>query len=102
MSEEHLHIVVALKEVRHFPFTELGVAMAALEQGGSMPTVLNAANEIAVEAFLHGRIRFDQIHAVNLATLEAVTPSKPQSLSDLLELDRQSRQAARAAMTRLA
>ena len=39
--------------------------------------VLNAANEVAVAAFLDGRIRFDQIHAVNLATLEAVQPSKP-------------------------
>ena len=49
--------------------------------------VLNAANEVAVAAFLDRRIRFDQIHRVNLATLEAVAPSKPESLEDLLGLD---------------
>jgi 1-deoxy-D-xylulose-5-phosphate reductoisomerase len=51
--------------------------------------VLNAANEVAVAAFLDRRLRFDQIHAVNLATLEAVAPSKPGSLADLLALDAQ-------------
>jgi 1-deoxy-D-xylulose-5-phosphate reductoisomerase len=63
--------------------------------------VLNAANEIAVEAFLHGKIRFDQIHAVNLDTLEAVVTSAPQSLEDLLALDARSRNAATAVVQRL-
>ena len=64
--------------------------------------VLNAANEVAVAAFLERRIRFDQIHEVNVATLEAVTASKPESLEDLLDLDARSRQAAVLAIGRLA
>jgi 1-deoxy-D-xylulose-5-phosphate reductoisomerase len=64
--------------------------------------VLNAANEVAVAAFLEGRARFDQIHQVNVATLEAVTASKPESLEDLLGLDERSREAARRAISRLA
>jgi len=63
--------------------------------------VLNAANEVAVDAFLARRIRFDQIHALNLATLEAVPPSPPQGLDDLLALDARTRQAAQAAIGRL-
>jgi 1-deoxy-D-xylulose-5-phosphate reductoisomerase len=63
--------------------------------------VLNAANEVGVAAFLERRIRFDQIHAVNVATLEAVTPSKPDSLEDLLRLDALSREAALRQIGRL-
>lgn len=82
-------------------FPGLQLAWDSLQAAPGTTAVLNAANEVAVAAFLDRRIRFDQIHAVNLATLEAVSPSKPQSLPDLLELDRQSRQAALAAMARL-
>jgi 1-deoxy-D-xylulose-5-phosphate reductoisomerase len=63
--------------------------------------VLNAANEVAVAAFLDRRIRFDQIHAVNLATLEAVATSKPQALDDLLALDARARASAEQAAGRL-
>ena len=55
---------------------------------------LNAANEVAVDLFLNRQIRFDQIHLVNLSTLEKVRPAAPQSLEDLLEIDRQARAAA--------
>jgi 1-deoxy-D-xylulose-5-phosphate reductoisomerase len=57
--------------------------------------VLNAANEIAVEAFLNRQIRFDQIHHVNEATLAAVVCVRPESLDDLLDLDRESREVAK-------
>ncbi|MBT0570860.1 1-deoxy-D-xylulose-5-phosphate reductoisomerase [Curvibacter sp. CHRR-16] len=56
--------------------------------------VLNAANEVAVQAFLDKRIRFDQIHLVNANTLERVLPSQPSNLQDLLELDKQARAVA--------
>ena len=70
--------------------------------GGSGTTaVLNAANEVAVAAFLDGRIRFDQIHHVNVATLEAVTASSPESLDHLLDLDARSREAAARVTARL-
>ena len=56
---------------------------------------------VAVAAFLERRIRFDQIHSVNLATLEAVAASKPGSLEDLLGLDTRSREAAGRAIAGL-
>lgn len=60
--------------------------------------VLNAANEIAVSAFLAGAIRFDQIHTVNATTLDGVTTGDDDvnSLASLLELDARSRAAASA------
>ena len=82
-------------------FPGLRLAWQSLEAAPGTPAVLSAANEVAVGAFLERRIRFDQIHAVNLATLEAVAPSKPQSLGDLLALDALSREAAAKAIARL-
>ena len=83
-------------------FPGLALAWAALRAAPGTTAVLNAANEIAVEAFLARRLRFDRIHAVNLETLAAVTPSKPTSLADLLALDADARAAANAAALRLA
>jgi len=82
-------------------FPGLQLAWDALRAPAGTTAVLNAANEEAVAAFLDRRIRFDQIHAVNLATLEAVVPSKPQALADLLALDARARQAARERIVRL-
>ncbi|HEY8360119.1 MAG TPA: 1-deoxy-D-xylulose-5-phosphate reductoisomerase [Ramlibacter sp.] len=83
-------------------FPGLQLAWDSLAAAPGTTAVLNAANEVAVAAFLERRIRFDQIHAVNLATLTAVLPSKPASLQDLLALDAESRAAAAQAMARLA
>jgi 1-deoxy-D-xylulose-5-phosphate reductoisomerase len=83
-------------------FPGLALAWEALRAPAGTTAVLNAANEVAVAAFLDRRIRFDQIHQVNLATLSAVCPSKPESLEDLLGLDARSRQAAGKAIGRLA
>ena len=75
-------------------FPGLALAWQCMRAPQGTTAVLNAANEIAVQAFLDRRIRFDQIHAVNLETLSSVLPSNPQSLEDLLGLDAQSRAAA--------
>jgi 1-deoxy-D-xylulose-5-phosphate reductoisomerase len=83
-------------------FPGLHLAWQALRAAPGTTAVLNAANEIAVEAFLARRLRFDRIHAVNLETLAAVTPSKPRSLVDLLALDAEARAAANAAAHRFA
>ncbi|RZI95428.1 MAG: 1-deoxy-D-xylulose-5-phosphate reductoisomerase [Variovorax sp.] len=83
-------------------FPGLDLAWQALRAVPGTTAVLNAANEVAVEAFLDRRLRFDRIHAVNLETLEAVTPSKPASLADLLALDADARRAANAAALRFA
>ena len=70
--------------------------MDALNGPVGATAVLNAANEEAVAAFLAGTIRFDQIHRVNAATVEAVEPGSGavRSLEGLLELDARSRSRA--------
>lgn len=83
-------------------FPGLGLAWHALRAAPGTTAVLNAANEVAVDAFLHHRLRFDRIHAVNMETLEAVLPSNPASLADLLALDASARAAANAAALRFA
>jgi 1-deoxy-D-xylulose-5-phosphate reductoisomerase len=75
-------------------FPGLQLAWQALKSPSGTCAVLNAANEIAVAAFLNREIRFDQIHAVNTETLATVSPQSPQSLSDLLNLDLISRARA--------
>jgi 1-deoxy-D-xylulose-5-phosphate reductoisomerase len=75
-------------------FPGLSLAWHAMQAIEGTTAVLNAANEIAVQAFLDCKIRFDQIHTVNLETLSRIAPSKPHSLGDLLELDAVSRAAA--------
>ncbi len=79
----------------------LDLAWAVLRGPAGSTAVLNAANEVAVAAFLERRIRYDQIHHVNTQTLSGVTPQAPASLGDLLALDQQSRRAAEAAISRL-
>jgi 1-deoxy-D-xylulose-5-phosphate reductoisomerase len=83
-------------------FPGLGLAWHALHAAPGTTAVLNAANEVAVEAFLDRRLRFDRIHAVNMETLERVHPSNPASLADLLALDASARAAANAAALRFA
>ena len=82
-------------------FPGLHLSWQALKAAEGTTTVLNAANEVAVGAFLQGRLRFDHIHAVNLATLDAVSPSKPDSLGALMDLDAQARHAAEHVAGRL-
>lgn len=75
----------------------LALAWEALRAAPGSTAVLNAANEVAVAAFLAGTIRFDQIHSVNAGTIESVLPEAGQaeSLPGLLELDDRSRREAR-------
>ncbi|WOP16459.1 1-deoxy-D-xylulose-5-phosphate reductoisomerase [Ottowia sp. SB7-C50] len=80
----------------------LALAWEALRAEPGTCAVLNAANEVAVAAFLDGAIRFDQIHAVNRATLDAVAPRTPDGLQALLELDGRARGAAAACVRRVA
>ncbi len=74
-------------------FPGLQLAWDSLRAPAGSTAVLNAANEVAVEAFLAGAIRFDQIHAVNLDTLSAVTPEADSaaSIEALLALDARAR-----------
>ena len=72
-------------------FPGLALAWEVLRLPLGSTAVLNAANEIAVAAFLAKKIRFDQIHHVNQATLEAVHASDIQVIADLLALDERAR-----------
>ena len=93
---------LAFEEADAVRFPGLHLSWQALKAAEGTTAVLNAANEVAVGAFLQGRLRFDHIHAVNLATLDAVSPSKPDSLEALLDLDAQARHAAEHVAGRLA
>ena len=93
---------LAFEDADAVRFPGLHLSWQALKAAEGTTAVLNAANEVAVGAFLSGRLRFDHIHAVNLATLDAVSPSKPDSLGALLDLDTQARHAAEHVAGRLA
>lgn len=80
----------------------LQLAIEAFEQGQAATTVLNAANEIAVEAFLHHRLRFTDIAALNQAALEQVNLTEPQSVEEVLAVDAAAREVARNLVMRVA
>lgn len=82
-------------------FPGIDLAWAVLKSPPGTTAVLNAANEVAVAAFLDRKIRYDQIHHVNTQTLNSIAPQPPGSLDDLLALDLQSRQAAEVAISHL-
>ncbi|HEV2350473.1 MAG TPA: 1-deoxy-D-xylulose-5-phosphate reductoisomerase [Terriglobia bacterium] len=84
---------------RRFPCLELG--REALEAGGAAPCALNAADEIAVEAFLAGQLRFSDIPRAIEAVMKQ-TPGTPMaSLNDVLECDAEARQRAREVVAQL-
>ncbi len=75
-------------------FPSLGLAYQAGRQGGTAPAVLNAANEIAVHAFLSGQINFLDIPAVVERTLDQHRAITPSSLEEIIEIDGWARTAA--------
>jgi len=75
-------------------FPAVKICREALEADGSLPTVLNAANEIAVEKFLRGEISFDQITYITVKTLDRLPWQKLSSVEEVLELDRLARGVA--------
>lgn len=83
-------------------FPGLHLSWQALKAPEGTTAVLNAANEVAVAAFLSGQLRFDRIHAVNLETLSAVTPPQPRNVGDLLALNDEARSVATEVLERFA
>jgi 1-deoxy-D-xylulose-5-phosphate reductoisomerase len=79
---------------RRFPCLRL--AYAALERGGTAPAVLNAANEVAVEAFLAGRLPFTGIARVIADALDTVSTCEASSLEAVMAADGEARRAAEA------
>jgi 1-deoxy-D-xylulose-5-phosphate reductoisomerase len=82
----------------HGRFPGLGLAYDALRAPEGSTTVLNAANEVAVAAFLAGRVRFTDIHRINAEAVAGLlpTPADAASLDDLLALDQRARHHAQA------
>ncbi|CAL4326299.1 1-deoxy-D-xylulose-5-phosphate reductoisomerase [Buchnera aphidicola] len=83
-------------------FPCLKLAIDAFNQGQAAMTVLNAANEIAVSAFLKSKISFNKIFEVNVETLTSSCFSEPESIEDVLEIDRISRILAKKIVLSLA
>ncbi|HOM30276.1 MAG TPA: 1-deoxy-D-xylulose-5-phosphate reductoisomerase, partial [Deltaproteobacteria bacterium] len=77
-------------------FPALSVAKKAMERPEVLPCVMNAADEVAVEAFLSGRIRFDEIVALVKKTMDMFGAFKVETPDELVELDRQARKALEA------
>jgi 1-deoxy-D-xylulose-5-phosphate reductoisomerase len=75
-------------------FPALALARAAMEAGGARPAILNAANEVAVAAFLEGRIGFLQIAAIVADTLDRYDPGTPDNLDAVLDVDAGARRIA--------
>jgi 1-deoxy-D-xylulose-5-phosphate reductoisomerase len=78
----------------HARFPGLPLAWEVLNAPVGSTAVLNAANEVAVAAFLNKQIRFDQIHQVNQVTLDAVAVSNVSDIEGLLALDARARLVA--------
>jgi 1-deoxy-D-xylulose-5-phosphate reductoisomerase len=79
-------------EVR-FPATRL--CRQAAEAGGAAPAVLNAANEVAVAAFLAGQVAFTRIAAMVETMISRYEPAVPASLADVIAVDAEARVRAR-------
>ena len=85
---------------RRFPCLDLG--RAALEQGGMMPCALNAADEVAVEAFLRREIIFPDIPHLIEKVMRGTPGSHLNSIEDVLECDREARLLARQSLGSMA
>ena len=75
-------------------FRSLALARAAVETGGARPAILNAANEVAVAAFLAGNIAFLEIAAIVDDTLQRYDPAAPDTLDEVLHVDARAREFA--------
>jgi 1-deoxy-D-xylulose-5-phosphate reductoisomerase len=99
-----------LASIRHLSFEKpdlarfpcLSLAYAALRSGGTAPAVLNAANEVAVEAFLGGRLPFTGIPGVIADTLDSVPARAADDLAAVMAADAHARRAASARILAIA
>jgi len=91
-------LVLEFEPVDHDAFPMLGLARRSGEQGGSYPCVFNAANEVAVAAFLEGRLPFLGIPEVVERTLEAAEGAPAADLDGLIAVDAEARRLAEQAL----
>ncbi|QWF71757.1 1-deoxy-D-xylulose-5-phosphate reductoisomerase [Methylomonas paludis] len=93
------HMDFEQPDLQRFPCLKL--AYLAIKAGGIMPTVLNAANEIAVQAFLDEEIRFTDIAKIIEQTMSQFSPESADSLELVLTADQQARNVAHSLITAL-
>ena len=93
---------LSFEEPDQVRFPALELARAALNSGGSAPIVLNAANEVAVAAFLDGRIAFGGIVELVAQALDDRPQDRPASIADVMAFDSSARQTAEERLKRLA
>lgn len=96
--EQYSSLTFERPDIRKFPL--LGMAFDAIEAGGNMPCILNAANEVAVDAFLNGRIRFTDMPRLVEATMLGVPFVADIDLDCLIKTNAEARAYARALLER--
>jgi 1-deoxy-D-xylulose-5-phosphate reductoisomerase len=95
---------MSFKEINNLTFEEpdletfrnLGLAYEAMKIGGNKACILNAANEITVEAFLQDKIKFLQIAEINEATMNKVAFIKKPTLNDYIDTNKEAREVAQS------
>ncbi|MEI7979041.1 MAG: 1-deoxy-D-xylulose-5-phosphate reductoisomerase [Bacteroidota bacterium] len=95
---------MSFKEINNLTFEEpdletfrnLGLAYEAMKIGGNKACILNAANEITVEAFLQDKIKFLQIAEINEATMNKVAHIKKPTLNDYIDSNKEAREVAQS------
>lgn len=92
---------LTFEDIDHGAFPLFGLGVEAGRRGGLGPAAFNAGNEIAVAAFLEGRVSFPGMARVVEAALDAVGGSEPTTVEEVREADREARWAARAQVERL-
>lgn len=83
-------------------FKNLDLAYRSAARGGTTPAVLNAANEVAVEAFINGLIGFIDMSNIVEEVIDAYDPKEPQTIEDVLDADKIGRNRAQEIVERLA
>lgn len=96
---ESLSLTMSPPDPARYPC--LGLARAAATMGGTAPAIFNAANEVAVEAFIAGRLPFTGIAELVQRTLAQVSAHEPADLTEVLAADTAARQAASVLAPRL-
>jgi 1-deoxy-D-xylulose-5-phosphate reductoisomerase len=91
---EALHLDFLPPDTINFP--ALSIARHAMSRPEVLPCIMNAADEVAVDAFLKGRLRFDEITQVVKKTMDTLTDSAVEGPQDIMRLDRKSRKTAEA------
>ncbi len=96
--EDYATLTFERPDMEKFPL--LSYAFDAIRKGGTMPCILNAANEIAVQAFLEGRIRFTDMPVIARKTMELTPWSDTPDLQTLIATNAEAPRIAEETLTK--